>query len=100
VNQKYMKMTKDDIFEGSFQQANKEFINRRKGQDPNHLKFFLLVFSKDEAQVQLIFLFVKNSCIKFVDNIGVALGKIQRGKPKDNSHVRLLDATLEKELEE
>jgi len=50
VNQKYMKMTKDAKLEGSSQQANKDFINRRNGQDPKHLKFFLLVFSKDEAQ--------------------------------------------------
>jgi len=54
VIQKYMKMTKDAILEGSSQQANKNFINRRNGQSPKHLKFFLLVFSKDEAQAQLI----------------------------------------------
>jgi len=52
VTQKYMKMTKDAILEGSSQQANKDFINRRKEQGPKHLKFFLLVFSKDEAQSQ------------------------------------------------
>ena len=47
-----MKMTKDDTLEGSSQQANKDLINRRNGQGPNHLKFFLLVFSKDEAQAK------------------------------------------------
>jgi len=39
-------MTKDDKLEGSSQQTNKDFINRRNGQGPKHLKFFLLVFSK------------------------------------------------------
>jgi len=29
-----------------------DVINRRNGQDPKHLKFFLLVFAKDEAQAQ------------------------------------------------
>jgi len=43
-NKKYMKTTKDAILEGSSQQANKEAINRRNGQGPQHLKFFLLVF--------------------------------------------------------
>jgi len=38
VTQKYMKMNKDLIIEGSSQQANKNFINRRNGQDPKHLK--------------------------------------------------------------
>ena len=47
-----MKMTKDATLEGSSQQANKHLINRRNGQGPKHLKFFLLVFSKDEAQAQ------------------------------------------------
>jgi len=47
-----MKMTKDDTLERSSQQANKDLINRRNGQGPNHIKFFLLVFSKDEAQAQ------------------------------------------------
>jgi len=46
-------MTKDVILEGSSQQGNKDF-NKRNGQGPKHLKFFLLVFSKDEAQAQLI----------------------------------------------
>jgi len=27
----------------------KDVVNRKNGQGPNHLKFFLLVFSKDEA---------------------------------------------------
>jgi len=48
-NQKYMKMTKDDTLEASSRQANKILINRRNGQWQKHLKFFLLVFSKDEA---------------------------------------------------
>jgi len=43
-NKKYIKMTKDAILEGSSQQANKEAINRRNGQGPQYLKFFLLVF--------------------------------------------------------
>jgi len=30
----------------------KDAINRRNGQGPKHLKFFLLVFAKDEAQAQ------------------------------------------------
>ena len=30
----------------------KDVINRRNGQGPKHLKFFLLVFSKDDAQAQ------------------------------------------------
>jgi len=51
-NQQYMKMTKDVILEGSSQQAKKDFITRKNGQGPKHLKFFLLVFSKDEAQAQ------------------------------------------------
>jgi len=53
-----MKMTKDAILEGSSHQENKDFINRRNGQGPKHLKFFLLVFSKDETQTQLMSLFV------------------------------------------
>jgi len=51
-NRKYMKMTKDDTLEGSSQQANKDLINMRNGQKPKYLKFFLLVFSKDETQAQ------------------------------------------------
>jgi len=30
----------------------KDVVNRKNVQGPNHLKFFLLVFSKDEAQAQ------------------------------------------------
>ena len=43
VIQKHIKITKDAILEGSSQQANKDAINRRNGQGPKHLKFFLLV---------------------------------------------------------
>jgi len=32
----------------------KDAINRRNGQGPKHLKFLILVFSKDEAQAQLM----------------------------------------------
>jgi len=39
-----MKMTKDAKLEGSSQQANKDAINRMRGQGPKHLKFFLLMF--------------------------------------------------------
>ena len=42
--QKYVKMTKDAKLEESSQQAFKDAINRRNGQGPQHLKFFLLVF--------------------------------------------------------
>ena len=45
-------MIKDATLEGSSQQANKYLINRRNGRGSKHLKFFLLVFSKDEAQAQ------------------------------------------------
>jgi len=54
VTQKYIKMTKDAILEESSQLENKDYINRRNGQGLKHLKFFLLVFSKDETQAQLI----------------------------------------------
>jgi len=37
-------MIKDAILEGSSQQENKDAINRRNGQGPKNLKFFLLVF--------------------------------------------------------
>jgi len=37
---------------GHLKKASKDLINRRNGQGPKHLKFFLLVFSKDEAQAQ------------------------------------------------
>jgi len=30
----------------------KDAINRRNGQGPNHLKYFLLFFAKDEVQAQ------------------------------------------------
>jgi len=30
----------------------KDVVNRKNGKGPNHIKFFLLVFSKDEAQDQ------------------------------------------------
>ena len=43
-------MTKDAILEGSSQKENKDLITRRNGQSPKNLKFFLLVFSKDEVQ--------------------------------------------------
>jgi len=42
--QVHKKMIKDDNFEGSSQQSNEDLINRRNGQGPEHLKFFLLVF--------------------------------------------------------
>ena len=50
ITQKDIKMTKDAKLEGSSQQANKDSINRRNGQGPKNLKFFLLVLSKYEAQ--------------------------------------------------
>ena len=50
VIQKYINMTKDATLEGSSQKANKDLINKRNGQSPKHLKFFLLVFSKDEVK--------------------------------------------------
>jgi len=37
---------------GGYDENQKDAINRRNGQGPKHLKFFLLVFSKDEAQAQ------------------------------------------------
>ena len=67
-------MTMDAHFEGSSQQANGDSINRRNGQGPQHLKFFLLVFltlrpkpnkrllrARTQAlvyELQLIYLFV------------------------------------------
>ena len=36
----------------SVDENEKDVVNRNNGQGPNHLKFFLLVFSKDEAQAQ------------------------------------------------
>ena len=46
VNQKYMKMTKDAILEGSSQQANKDFINKRNGQSPKHFEVLLISLLK------------------------------------------------------
>jgi len=40
-------MTKDANYERSSQQAKEDLINRRNGQGPEHLKFFLLVFLND-----------------------------------------------------
>ena len=37
---------------GEYDENQKDVINRRNGQGPKHLKFFLLVFAKDEAQAQ------------------------------------------------
>jgi len=37
---------------GEYDENQIDVINRRNGQGPKHLKFFLLVFSKDEAQAQ------------------------------------------------
>ena len=36
----------------STDENQKDVINRRNEQGPKHLKFFLLVFSKDKAQAQ------------------------------------------------
>ena len=36
----------------SIDENQKDVVNRKNGQGPNHLKFFLLVFLKDEAQAQ------------------------------------------------
>jgi len=38
--------------EGGDDENQKDVINRRNGQGPKHLKFFLLVFAKDETQAQ------------------------------------------------
>ena len=43
-NQVHKKMTKDVNYKGSSQQAKEDLVNRRNGQGPEHLKFFLLVF--------------------------------------------------------
>jgi len=40
----HKKMTKDVNYEGSSTQAMEDLINRRNGQGPKHLKFFLSVF--------------------------------------------------------
>ena len=37
---------------GTSDENQKDVIDRRNGQGPKHLKFFLLVFAKDEAQAQ------------------------------------------------
>jgi len=37
---------------GLCDENKKDVFNRRNGQGPKHLKFFLLVFAKDEAQAQ------------------------------------------------
>ena len=37
---------------GEYDENPNDAINRRNGQGPKHLKFFLLVFAKDEAQAQ------------------------------------------------
>jgi len=44
TTQIHNKMTMDANLEGSAQQAKQDAINRRNGQGPKHLKFFLLVF--------------------------------------------------------
>ena len=43
-NQIHKKMTKDANYEGSSQQPKEDLINRRNGQGPEHLKFFLPIF--------------------------------------------------------
>jgi len=49
-----LKAEKASLFDSkkSVDENQKDVINRRNGQGPKHLKFFLLVFSKDEAQAQ------------------------------------------------
>ena len=37
---------------GEYDENKKDVMNRRNGQGPKHLKFFLLVFVKDGAQAQ------------------------------------------------
>jgi len=44
TTQIHKKITMNANLEGSFQQAKEDSINRRNGQGPKHLKFFLLVF--------------------------------------------------------
>jgi len=36
----------------TYDENQKDVMNRRNGQGPKHLKFFLLVFAKYEAQAQ------------------------------------------------
>jgi len=43
---------KRSIAQGRGDENQNDVINRRNGQGPKHLKFFLLVFAKDEAQGQ------------------------------------------------
>jgi len=45
-------MKASSTFSLSPDENKKDVVNRKNGQGPNHLKFFLLVFSKDEAQAQ------------------------------------------------
>jgi len=39
-------------FKRAYDENQNDVINRRNGQGPKHLKFFLLVFAKDEVQTQ------------------------------------------------
>jgi len=50
TTQIHKEMTMDANLEGSSQQAKEDAINRRNGQGPKHLKFFLLVFFPTKAQ--------------------------------------------------
>jgi len=45
-------MTMNAKLKGSSQQAKGDVINRRNGQGPQHLKFFLLMFLNIKAQAQ------------------------------------------------
>ena len=65
-------MTKDDTLEGSYQQANKDLINRRNEPGPKHLKFFLFVFSKDECTA----LVVGSDDVASSYGIGVLMGRL------------------------
>ena len=57
---------KDANYEGSSQQAKEDLINRRNGQGPEHLKFFLLVF----------LIFRKNVVNKLGSFVGVQIVEI------------------------
>jgi len=46
MNQKYIKMRKDVILEGSSQQENKDLINRRNGQKPKAFEVLLISLLK------------------------------------------------------
>jgi len=46
MTQIHKKMTMDANFEGSSEKAKEDLINRRNGQGPKHLKFFLFFFLK------------------------------------------------------